>query len=242
MKRRFILANLKGHGFEFQKTTKKSVKTADNINKIGCNWNEVTMQYLKDDLREKILESAVAQFAKKGFQAATMRDIASKAGISSGNIYRYFESKEALFDCAVGPTYELVRNMESELEQEIQSGNVSRRNFHKLMTRFSKQAFDIFLNHGAEMLILFERSKGTKFSDTKDRLKRIISAALQRAYTDELQNTGAEVDDSFIFDVISSAFIEGLYLILKHDCDVEKKKNLIVAWARICLFNLHKKT
>jgi len=50
-------------------------------------------------LRERpgmILDVARAQFAQRGFEATTMRDIADAAGISAGNIYRYFDAKDAM--------------------------------------------------------------------------------------------------------------------------------------------------
>ncbi len=49
-----------------------------------------------EDRREQILDAALRIFAKKGFAKATNKDIAREAGITSGLIYHYFESKEAL--------------------------------------------------------------------------------------------------------------------------------------------------
>ncbi len=46
--------------------------------------------------RALILKTALDLFAQKGYEAATMRDIAQEAGVSLGLAYRYFESKEAL--------------------------------------------------------------------------------------------------------------------------------------------------
>jgi len=43
-----------------------------------------------------LLTTALACFAEEGFQTATMRRIASRAGVSLGLAYRYFPSKEAL--------------------------------------------------------------------------------------------------------------------------------------------------
>jgi AcrR family transcriptional regulator len=43
-----------------------------------------------------ILDVARAQFAQRGLEATTMRDIADAAGLSAGNLYRYFESKDAM--------------------------------------------------------------------------------------------------------------------------------------------------
>ena len=46
--------------------------------------------------RRQILESSVALFRERGFDATSMRDIASRAGLSLGSTYYYFESKQAL--------------------------------------------------------------------------------------------------------------------------------------------------
>ena len=58
------------------------------------------MQYLKQNVRERILEAAEQEFDQNGFQDASMRTIADSAGVSLGNVYRYFTNKQALF-CAV---------------------------------------------------------------------------------------------------------------------------------------------
>lgn len=45
---------------------------------------------------DEILDAALAVFTEKGFDAARVDDIASRAGLSKGAIYLYFDSKEAL--------------------------------------------------------------------------------------------------------------------------------------------------
>lgn len=44
----------------------------------------------------RILDSALALFREAGFDSATMRDIAAKAGVATGAAYYYFPSKEAI--------------------------------------------------------------------------------------------------------------------------------------------------
>jgi AcrR family transcriptional regulator len=54
------------------------------------------------DLRSaEILESARLAFAEKGFDGASMQDIARKAGMSVGNFYRYFPSKSAIVEALI---------------------------------------------------------------------------------------------------------------------------------------------
>jgi TetR/AcrR family transcriptional repressor of uid operon len=51
---------------------------------------------LQSDRRTEILDAAQSCFARSGFHQASMQDICAEAGMSPGNLYRYFPSKEAL--------------------------------------------------------------------------------------------------------------------------------------------------
>ena len=53
-------------------------------------------QKLKDETRTAIIDAARKEFLEKGYEDASMRNIAANAGITVGNIYRYFDSKEEL--------------------------------------------------------------------------------------------------------------------------------------------------
>jgi len=46
--------------------------------------------------RNTILESALQLFRDKGFDATTMRDVATQAGVALGAAYYYFDSKDAI--------------------------------------------------------------------------------------------------------------------------------------------------
>src|SRR5882757_768654 len=48
------------------------------------------------ETRQRILDAALSLFRKKGFEAATMRDVAQEAGVATGAAYYYFPSKDAI--------------------------------------------------------------------------------------------------------------------------------------------------
>jgi len=59
--------------------------------------------------REQIIAAGLACFARSGYHATTMADVAMQAGVSKGTPYLYFDSKQALFlalheewDCGAG--------------------------------------------------------------------------------------------------------------------------------------------
>jgi AcrR family transcriptional regulator len=49
-----------------------------------------------DDKRKRLLEAALELFETRGFDAVAVPEIAAKAGVATGTIYRYFKDKEAL--------------------------------------------------------------------------------------------------------------------------------------------------
>jgi len=50
----------------------------------------------KADKRAAILDAALTLFAERGFHGTSVPDIAQRAHVGAGTIYRYFEGKEAL--------------------------------------------------------------------------------------------------------------------------------------------------
>ncbi len=50
------------------------------------------------DARSRILQAALQEFSDQGFHATAIDSIAERAGIAKGTVYRYFSTKEALFN------------------------------------------------------------------------------------------------------------------------------------------------
>jgi len=61
-------------------------------------------------IRQQILESAARRFADYGYGKTTVAEIAADCGMSSGNVYRYFGSKEAI----------AIAGVEQKLEEKSQ--------------------------------------------------------------------------------------------------------------------------
>src|SRR5438445_8090860 len=73
-----------------------------------------------EDRREQIIDAAMRAFASKGFGRATNKDVANEAGITSGLIYYYFESKEALLKAILEERspMQVVARMPSEMLEQ----------------------------------------------------------------------------------------------------------------------------
>lgn len=70
----------------------------------------------KQKTRERVLQAARALFAEKGFEGATIRDIAHHAGMSTGAVFASFSDKSELFEEVVLAD---VAAISAEMDREI---------------------------------------------------------------------------------------------------------------------------
>ena len=76
------------------------------------------MQFLKGDIQEGILKAAEEVFLEKGYKDASMREIASRAGVTVSNIYHYFTNKDEIFRTILKPVlndlYAMIYNHDAD--------------------------------------------------------------------------------------------------------------------------------
>jgi AcrR family transcriptional regulator len=68
--------------------------------------------------RERILDAAIALAGEGGYDAVQMREVADRADVALGTLYRYFPSKVHLLVSAMGRTF-------VELQESVQPGDAS---------------------------------------------------------------------------------------------------------------------
>jgi TetR/AcrR family transcriptional regulator len=76
------------------------------------------------DTRKAMIEAALRVFARSGFSAATLDDIATEAGVSRGALCWHFHSKDELLAAIVeypGP-YVALRQAVEQIEQDLHNG------------------------------------------------------------------------------------------------------------------------
>lgn len=67
-------------------------------------------QIIRDERREMILDHAMRVFARRGYAAAKISDVAQSACMSQGLVYHYFASKADMFIAVIEQTLELSNN------------------------------------------------------------------------------------------------------------------------------------
>jgi TetR/AcrR family fatty acid metabolism transcriptional regulator len=76
------------------------------------------MAVSQEEKRRQILEAAVRAFAKKGYHACRVGEIAEEAGVAYGLVYHYFGSKEELLQTIFRDTWTQMLTRIDELEAE----------------------------------------------------------------------------------------------------------------------------
>jgi len=76
--------------------------------------NQVKPAPKSEETRQRILTAALTLFNDRGFEAATMRDIAEHAGVATGAAYYYFDSKDAI-------VMEFYRRSSAEMQPKLEA-------------------------------------------------------------------------------------------------------------------------
>jgi TetR/AcrR family transcriptional regulator, fatty acid metabolism regulator protein len=87
------------------------------------------------DKRTLILGAAVRVFARKGYHAARVGDIAAEAGVAHGLLYHYFDSKEKLLESIFRETWTELLGALEQVEQEVRPADEQLRQVAAIMLR-----------------------------------------------------------------------------------------------------------
>jgi TetR/AcrR family transcriptional regulator len=73
---------------------------------------------LESDKQQRILDTAIEEFADQGFKQASVNRMVQKLGIAKGSIFQYFGTKEGLFGFIFDHAVELVRRSLRQVKRE----------------------------------------------------------------------------------------------------------------------------
>jgi AcrR family transcriptional regulator len=104
--------------------------------------------------RDHILDAATQVFAAKGFEAATIREIARMAGVADGTIYTYFKNKAALLLGILDRLNETEQRREDlTLPEDAKLVDFARAYMQHRFEVFSQIGFDAFRVLFGELLV-----------------------------------------------------------------------------------------
>ena len=138
------------------------------------------------ETREKLLESAMAEFSENGYMKASLRKICADAGVTTGALYFFFKNKNDLFKAIVDePLKELCRLLTEHYMQDAQDMDsddpaVLSAEYHiDTHTDLDKLVDYMYLHYDVFMLLL-TGAQGSEYENTVD---MIVDMTEKGAYT-----------------------------------------------------------
>lgn len=158
------------------------------------------MKVKSESIRKSILEAAKIEFYNKGYKEANIREIASAAGITPGNIYRYYGSKAELFEAIVGHVNlritEITQLKKSVFADKLKSSG----GFIKIILGV---VFDWLIKYRYEVAIIFNRSEGSPYEGVK---QKFISFAGESILS-TMKNKDRDLAMLYSYTTISSVLV-----------------------------------
>lgn len=102
-----------------------------------------TFDRIPDEKKQRVLNAAIAEFARMGFARANINTIAEKAGISIGSMYKYFPSKNALFLSIIEQAHQLLEEILRGIDEEDGTVFEKLENMVTTAMRFGKEHPDL---------------------------------------------------------------------------------------------------
>jgi AcrR family transcriptional regulator len=124
-------------------------------------------QVKKDDIEERIADAALRVFAARGYAAATIADIARAARISTGNVYRYYPGKDALFYAVVDAGF--VRRLRRLLRARVRAAAAHGRPTASWRAA-AEELLRFAIEHRREVVIALGRAEGSRYARLADEL------------------------------------------------------------------------
>lgn len=73
--------------------------------------------------RRAVLDAALSLFSSQGYRATSVRDIAGRAGVSTGAVYHHFEDKEEIFRELIAEYEAITRTLRFPFMRVLQQGS-----------------------------------------------------------------------------------------------------------------------
>ena len=181
------------------------------------------MQYLKDEVRNNIVKEALKEFRQLEYKGASIRSIAKNSNTSVGNIYKYFHSKEDLYENLIGTVYHRIINYIKQFDK-VELNDKAEFIFYELMEKI----MEIFNENSTEVAILLNKSGGSKYENCKSTFIDFVTRIVVEKTKYELSMEGKRLKDNFVIYLISYSLVESIAIILEQRDDGAEVRRLIL--------------
>ncbi|MBQ9267484.1 MAG: TetR/AcrR family transcriptional regulator [Clostridia bacterium] len=186
------------------------------------------MQILKDDIKQKIIEVSKRHFHKRGFEHTSMNDIASDVGISTGNIYRYFKTKNQILN-------DILKKIEDRMENVLKAITESsiKENYETIFHTLSEEIVKLASEEGESLQVLFHCGEMKQFNDFRERIVSTIASAIEK-------NSKNEKINAPVREALALSLFDGFANIVKDaNNNIEELRNNLKTYSDVMVKNIN---
>lgn len=173
------------------------------------------MQVLKEEVKENIRKAAISCFMEQDFNKASMREIAKRADISVGNLYRYFPNKESIYDYVVEPIIVMFNEDKPQPPKRMPFLDVNFLQEEELIQRF----LEAHMTYREELFILFLRNTGTNYSDVEDRFAAALEDEGNAFIEAEFPNGRTIIEGDIYMKAVAASIVKAFCVVLEQSTD-----------------------
>ena len=197
-------------------------------------------QILKEELRKQILKASKEEFLEKGYENASLRNIAKKAHTPVGNLYRYFKNKEDILNKIVEPCLlRLEKLINNETNNQLsffsinKDFNLDKKNMIKAIDNIMEELINIYDEYKVEFQILMMDSKLS--IELKNWFSILVKSLIMNNY--KFLHKSNELDS--MAHAYSVSIFSGFKELLKNDYSNEEMKMLSKIYFRSYVYMLN---
>lgn len=180
-----------------------------------------------EDTEKNILNTARKHFLKDGFSGASLRNIVKDAGLTTGAFYKYYPTKEALFDALTDPYIEHIYQIYDRVVEDFEklSAKEQTSNMSDTSGDGMDQMIDYIYEHYDNFRLLLKCGDSGKFETfIHNMVDREMRSSLE--YVKKMNEDGIEIPivGESLMHMIYTGFFSSIFQIIEHDIDKEIAK------------------
>lgn len=180
-----------------------------------------------EDTEKNILNTARKHFLKDGFSGASLRNIVKDAGLTTGAFYKYYPTKEALFDALTDPYIEHIYQIYDRVVEDFEklSAKEQTSNMSDTSGDGMDQMIDYIYEHYDNFRLLLKCGDSGKFETfIHNMVDREMRSSLE--YVKKMKEDGIEIPivGESLMHMIYTGFFSAIFQIIEHDIDKEIAK------------------
>lgn len=180
-----------------------------------------------EDTEKNILNTARKHFLKDGFSGASLRNFVKDAGLTTGAFYKYYPTKEALFDALTDPYIEHIYQIYDRVVEDFEklSAKEQTSNMSDTSGNGMDQMIDYIYEHYDNFRLLLKCGDSGKFETfIHNMVDREMRSSLE--YVKKMKEDGIEIPivGESLMHMIYTGFFSSIFQIIEHDIDKETAK------------------